>query len=52
MGLLNKAFFHLGYGMASHPFAVCLGCMFVTLVCSLGFTTFVLTVSARGTSHV
>jgi len=44
MGILNKAFFHIGYASASHPFASLFGGLFFTVVFGLGFLNFRLTV--------
>ena len=44
MGVLNKAFFHIGYYSASHPGTVCWGALMLLVVCSLGFINSQLTV--------
>jgi hypothetical protein len=45
MGLLNKAFFNVGYWSASNPCTSCFFALMFTLVCTLGFINFSLTVS-------
>lgn len=45
MGLLNKIFFKIGYLSASNPFTACFFAAMVTLICSLGFINYKLTVS-------
>lgn len=44
MGLLNKAFFQIGLFSASNPFTACLFAVMLTLVCSLGFINYKITV--------
>lgn len=44
MGLLNKIFFNIGLFSASNPATACLFAIMVTLVCSLGFINYKLTV--------
>ena len=45
MGLINKAFFKLGYTAASNPGTCCFFAFMLTIVCGLGFINFRLTVS-------
>jgi hypothetical protein len=44
MGFLNKVFFNIGYFSASNPGAACFFAMMLTLVCTLGFINFQITV--------
>lgn len=45
MGLLNKVFFNIGLYSASNPFTACFFAVMATLICSLGFINYKLTVS-------
>ena len=47
MGLLNKAFFKIGFYSASNPGASCFCAIMLTLVCSLGFINYRVTVSIQ-----
>ena len=40
MGLLNEIFYHIGKGVARHPFIVFFGAIVVTTACGLGFLNF------------
>ncbi len=44
MGFLNKIFFNIGYMSASNPWTCCFFALCITLVFSLGFMNFQLTV--------
>mmetsp|Transcript_30122 Transcript_30122/g.29400 ORF Transcript_30122/g.29400 Transcript_30122/m.29400 type:complete len:168 (-) Transcript_30122:285-788(-) len=43
MGILNKAFFHIGFHIASNPCTSCFFALMMTLVFCLGFLNFSLT---------
>lgn len=45
MGLLNKIFFKIGYFSAANPCTSCTFAVMLTLVFSLGFVNFKLTVT-------
>lgn len=45
MGFLNKVFFKIGFYSASNPCTACLFALMLTLICSLGFINFKLTVN-------
>lgn len=51
MGLLNKAFFKIGFYSASNPGAACFCAIMLTLVCSLGFINYRVTVSIHKYNH-
>lgn len=44
MGVLNKAFFHIGYYSASNPGTVCWGAFMLIILAGLGFINFQITV--------
>lgn len=44
MGILNKAFFNIGYYSASNPGTVCWGALMLVLISGLGFINFQITV--------
>ncbi len=44
MGLLNKLFFNIGYASASNPLTACFFALMLTVVCTLGFLNFQITV--------
>lgn len=44
MGVLNKVFFNIGLFSASNPCTACLFAIMATLICSLGFINYKLTV--------
>ena len=44
MGILNKVFFNIGYASASNPFTCCFLAFMITVIFSLGFLNFSLTV--------
>ena len=52
MGILNKAFFKIGYFSASNPGTACFCSFMLTLVCSLGFINYKLTVSYSASFNV
>lgn len=45
MGLLNKLFFNIGYASASNPLTACFFGFMLTVVFTLGFLNFSLTVT-------
>jgi hypothetical protein len=45
MGVLNKVFFKIGYLSASNPLTACFMAICLTVVCSLGFINYRITVS-------
>ena len=45
MGLLNKVFFKIGFYSASNPGTACFFSLMLTIVCSLGFINYRVTVS-------
>lgn len=48
MGFLNKVFFKIGYYSASNPGTACFLALMTTVVCSLGFINYRVTVSIGG----
>ena len=47
MGFLNKIFFNVGYTSASNPGTACFLALAITVVFSIGFMNFDLTVSIK-----
>jgi hypothetical protein len=52
MGLLNKVFFKVGYYSAANPCTAIFTAVMLTVVCSLGFINYRVTVSQKNFSLI